>query len=92
MWCEPQIASARLRFFQYVNASTTYFEKYTCRIWGRLIPKLAGTSEIWAVGQDYTHAEPHGKVLQGAQRESHSDGTWDTESEVMELRAALDGL
>lgn len=66
-------------------------QKYTSCVWGRLIPKAAGTSEIWTGGAGL-HAGPHGKGPQGAQSESNSDGTWDTESEVMELRAARDGL
>lgn len=38
------------------------------------------------------HAGPHGTGPQGAQSESNSEGTWDTERGVTELRAARDGL
>lgn len=90
MWCEPQIASARLHFFQYVNTSTTYFEKYTCCIWGKLIPKVAGTSEIWAVGQDYMLGHM-GRAPRG-HRVNPTQTGHGTERGVTELRAARDGL
>lgn len=54
-------------------------------------PKLLGPQK-YGPGGAGLHAGPHGKGPQGAQSESNSDGTWDTESEVMELRAARDGL